>query len=29
MRFAQGKWWVIDNGEWLEFTLTGKDIIWR
>lgn len=29
MRWAQGKWWVLQNGEWLEFAGSEKEIEWR
>lgn len=29
MRWSQGKWWVIENGEWLEFAGSEKEIEWR
>lgn len=29
MRRSQGKWWVISDGEWLEFVGKDEDIDWR
>jgi hypothetical protein len=29
MRFAQNKWWVISDGDWLEFSGKESEINWK